>query len=89
VLTGEEHEFPALVVVDVGADVVVVLGFMLVARVVEDGFAGEDGAVPLPPVMAMSAQERYICPVWKEFHLKDRRVWLETKFGIRILLVTV
>ena len=28
------------------------------------------------PVILMSAQVRYICGVWKEFHLSDKSVWL-------------
>ena len=39
--------------------------------------------------MAMSAQVRYTCGVWKEFHLKDSSVCSEVYSGILILEVTV
>lgn len=35
------------------------------------------GFEPPEPTILMSAQVRYTCGVWKEFHLKERRVWLE------------
>lgn len=52
---------------------------------VEVGFVEEAGALlevvgvepPDPlPVILISAQVRYICGVWKEFHLNESSVWL-------------
>ena len=36
------------------------------------------GAEPDAPVILMSAQVRYICGVWNEFHLKESSVWFDT-----------
>lgn len=38
---------------------------------------GGFGGVLPELVIFISAQVRYTCGVWNEFHLKDRRVWLE------------
>lgn len=49
---------------------------------------GGRGEEPVPD-MAISAQLRYTCGVWKLFHLKLNSVWLETYSGIFIFFVTV
>lgn len=36
------------------------------------------GLEPEDPVIRMSAQVRYTCGVWKEFHLNDSSVWFDT-----------
>jgi hypothetical protein len=36
------------------------------------------GVEPDAPVILMSAQVRYICGVWNEFHLKESSVWSDT-----------
>lgn len=36
------------------------------------------GFEPEDPVILMSAQVRYTCAVWNEFHLNDNNVWFDT-----------
>lgn len=73
VATGVAQPAAALVELDAAEDDLVALGAAEETLLVVVG-----GAEPDAPVILMSAQVRYICGVWNEFHLKESKVWSET-----------
>lgn len=73
VATGVAQPAAALVELDAAEDDLVALGAAEETLLVVVG-----GAEPDAPVILMSAQVRYICGVWNEFHLKESSVWFDT-----------
>ena len=61
---------PAAVVVDE-------VGVEVVTRVADDVGLLDTGPPLDDPVILISAQVRYTCGVWKEFHRKDNKVWFD------------
>ena len=76
VATGVAQPAAALVELDAAEDDLVALVALGAAE--ETLLVVVGGVEPDAPVILMSAQVRYICGVWNEFHLKESSVWSDT-----------